>query len=163
MTAIQIHDPAVAILPTAAALAVAVADYDDTEIARILAGLERDQMDTLVVVLAGHVHLDAPLLAHPPDAADATVNRAVVASARRFGVAVERIMSRDRHREVAEARQAAAYAARLSGLSYSAIGRGLALDHTTVMHACVRVGESPRLRRAATRVAVSLGWTRAST
>jgi hypothetical protein len=56
-------------------------------------------------------------------------------SAAYFRVAVERIMSRDRHEMIVAARNAAYYIMRhRDGLSYKWIGRRMGRDHSTVMH-----------------------------
>lgn len=59
-----------------------------------------------------------------------------------MGVSVESILSKDRHRKIAHARQAVAYTLRLvKGTSYPQIGRVLKRDHSTVMHAANVCGD----------------------
>lgn len=77
-----------------------------------------------------------------------------------FGTTTNQILSGNQAREATDARQALCYAAHLLGHSYSSIGRAIERDHSTVMHACTRVGETPRLRAIATRTAEALGWDR---
>lgn len=63
------------------------------------------------------------------------------------------IMSGCRRFDVAHARQMVMFVAHRGGLSYSAIGRALGVDHTTVMHGVAaharRVGELVREGQAA--------------
>lgn len=55
-------------------------------------------------------------------------------------VTVDDILSRDRHKSIAEARQLAIWLVRTKlGMSYPEIGREFKLDHTTCMHAVARV------------------------
>lgn len=58
-----------------------------------------------------------------------------------FGyVTVDDVLSRDRHKSVAEARALAIWLARTKlGLSYPELGREFGLDHTTCMSACRKV------------------------
>lgn len=155
-------DPAEAILPTALALVAAVADWDAPEVTRLTANLDRGQMHALAVVLAAHVDLDRPITTDLP--APLTPNdlcaRAIHIAAELYGVDADLITSHDRSRPALDARAVAMYATRLCGLSSPFIGARFNRDHSTVLHACGRVGETPRLRRAATRVAMQCGWSR---
>ncbi|HKO27582.1 MAG TPA: helix-turn-helix domain-containing protein [Solirubrobacteraceae bacterium] len=96
----------------------------------------------------------------PDDAQPEPIVGAVEHAARTFGVTVADIHSPSRRREKVDARAVACYAARLLGYSYVAIGRHVDRDHSTVMHAVSRVGETPRLRGIAERIAGPLGWDR---
>ena len=88
------------------------------------------------------------------------IDGAIERSARTFGVTVDAILSPNRRRENVDARAVVCYVARLLGYSYVAIGKRLDRDHSTVMHACGRVGEEARLRGIAQRMAAELGWDR---
>lgn len=145
-------------LPRAAALAVAVADEDATAIHNTLTALSTRELYALAVVLAAHVDADMPLQRRTP-AGDALEAARHAASA--FGVDLADVMGTVRRREVLDARAVAYYAAYLVGQNYSQIGRSMGRDHTSVMHGCARVGENPRLRTLAHRVAERLGWDRA--
>lgn len=94
--------------------------------------------------------------AEQPEPIEAAIER----SAQTFGVTVAAILSPSRVRENVDARAVVCYTARLLGYSYVAIGHKLDRDHSTIMHACSRVGESPRLRGIAQRMAEHLGWDR---
>jgi len=91
----------------------------------------------------------ADLLPRRSEAHPADVLR-VVSSA--FGVTVDRLLGRDRSREVALPRQIAMYLLREENISLPQIGDALGgRDHTTVMYACDKVADllerDDRLRR----------------
>lgn len=67
-----------------------------------------------------------------------------------FGVTIEELRSDSRAQPLCGYRQVLMAALReLSGLSFPAIGRALGgMHHTTVMHACERCRNVPRLKRA---------------
>lgn len=148
-------DRAEAALPVAAALVCAVVDNDQDEVARILDGVT--DWHALVVVLAGHVPDDSPISIVTEATAEQKAAVIVRATARRFRVSVARIQSRDRTREALDARAVAMAAMRYAGLSSPFIGRYLDRDHSTVLYSATRVGETPRLHRAAIAVADLVG------
>ncbi len=92
----------------------------------------------------------ADLLPHRNEVGPEDVVRKVAES---FGVAVDRIMSRERSREVALPRQIAMYLLREeSNISLPQIGQALGgRDHTTIMYGCEKVADmlerDDRLRR----------------
>lgn len=147
-----------AVMPVAAALVCAVADGDAESIEEILNGNTLD-WQALAVVLAGNIDIDSPLakLARVPPSPDAVVDHCLVSAAVAFGVTSDAILSADRHRPVLDARAVAMAACRLAGLSSTFIGHRFSRDHSTVLHAASRVGESPRLRRITNRIASPLG------
>ena len=140
---------AAAAYPAAAALTVAVADNDRDMVARVLTGLDTEQLYALAVVLAAHVDPDRPFThgGCPP-----TILHAVTTTARAFHLTPAELLANDRRRHVCDARAVACYVARAWGYSYPEIGSHLGKHHTTVMHACIRVGEDARLRRLANRL-----------
>jgi hypothetical protein len=91
-----------------------------------------------------------------PEPIDGVIER----SARTFGVTVADILSPSRVRANVDARAVVCYASRLLGYSFVAIGKRIDRDHSTVIHAYGRVGETPRLRGIAQRMAAELGWDR---
>lgn len=140
--------------PISTELVYAVRDAEPEVIERLLVKRTIPELWALAVVLADKV--PAPITE-----ADIIHDAARCASAM-FGSSVERIMSQSRRQEDVIARQAVCYAAHRLGLSYSFIGRAMGRDHTTVMNSVSRVGETAKLRYAATKIAMQLGWTRAS-
>lgn len=140
-----------AALPAAAALVCAVADNDADEVADILAGVTDWQ--ALAVILAGHVPVDTPLTGAGQLGPEATALRILAATAHRFDTTVGRLRSTDRHRHVTDARAVAMAAMRYAGLTSVFIGQQLNRDHSTVLYAASRVGESARLREAAIDIA----------
>lgn len=135
-----------ALLPTAAALACAVADGDDPQVQDLLGDLDRPTLTALARVLAAHVDPDKPFTRNlngnaPPVAV------AVRRAADRFGVPEHLIFSTSRRQTVVDARAVACYAAhRLAGMSSPAVGRYINRDHSTVLYACSRVAADDRLR-----------------
>lgn len=153
-------DPADAMIPTAEALAKAVASYDRDAVASLLTPLDTRDLHTLAIVLAD---LAGPHL--PPPELDLDVpadlmEQAIAISARLFAADPTTVRYGYRTQPALDARHVAIHAAHLCGVPYAAIGRALGQDHTTAMHAVGRVGESARLRRAALRVAAECGWDR---
>ncbi len=142
---------AVAALPDAAALVCAVADHDEKEVARVLAGIT--DWHAVAVVLAGHIPADSSLtfVGHlTPEAKALTILRA---AAVRFGTTIANIRSASRNRVDLDARAVAQAAMRYAGLSSTFIGRQTYRDHSTVLHAAGRVGEDARLRHIALQLA----------
>lgn len=155
-------DEAEAMLPAAAALAVAVADYDAAAVADVLKPLEHRELHALCIALAANVDLDAPLTA---DIAELTprdiATRAINIAAELFYTESDAILARTRdRRNVSDARAVAMYACRLVGLSSTYTGRQFNRDHSTVLYSCTRVGEDPRLRGIGKRIAAQCGWAR---
>lgn len=154
-------DPVEAMLPAAAALAVAVADRDPAAVAAVLEPLDRRRLHALAIALAANVDLDLPLTTDPDALTPADVaTRAIGIAAELFLTDVDAIVSPTRARNVLDARTTAMYACRLAGLSSPYIGSRFNRDHTTVLHACARAGENPRLRGVAQRIASQCGWAR---
>lgn len=143
-------------LPTAAALTCAVADRDREEVARVLTGLDTKSLHALAVVLAAHVDPDKPFI--PAPVHTAPIVAIVHSAALRFRVTETLIVSVNRSRDVVDARSVACYAARLAGMTLTDIGRHVHRDHSTVFHACTRVGEDHRLRRVANAILDELGF-----
>lgn len=140
-----------AALPAAAALVCAVADHDPDEVARILADVTDWQ--ALVVVLAGHVPTDTALTGSGHLGPEAVALRILTDTARRFDTTIGKLRSTDRHRHVTDARAVAMAAMRYAGLTSVFTGQQVCRDHTTVLHAATRVGESAHLRQVALDIA----------
>lgn len=137
-------------------LLAAVEASDRDAIAKTLETLDRTELEALLVAIAAR-HTEATRTVDTDSERLAAIMRE---AARIFGTSPEDIAGPSRFREVVDARAASCYAARLFDMSYSRIGRQIGRDHSSVMAACGRVGETPRLRRAAERIAVGLGWSR---
>lgn len=144
-------------VPVAAALAVAVDEHDPQTVADLIVNLDRNQMNALAVVLAAHIDPDKPLLRVGLPGA---TKKAARAAATAFNLNTAEVMGDSRRRDVLDARAVTYYAAHLLGDNYSQIGRVMSRDHSTVMHGYGRVGETPRLRAVAARIAETLGWSR---
>jgi chromosomal replication initiation ATPase DnaA len=138
--------------PDAAALVEAVAAEDSAAIAEILTTLDTPALYALAIVLADH--------AAPESTEGETLRNAVAIAARSFGTTVAVVLGSSRTREAVDARAVVAYVGWLLGISYSRVGREIGRDHSTVMHAVGRVGETPRLRTIAHGIAERLGWDR---
>lgn len=147
------------LMPTAAALAVAVRSGNHQQASGLLRNLDTPDLHRLAKALAKYVDMGS-LLGDAPHDPQAPIREAVAAAAARFGVTPEAVLSPDRHREVVDARMVACYVARLHGMTLTSIGGYLGKDHTTVMNAAVCVGERPRLRRIALKIAAQTGWDR---
>lgn len=139
-------------LPQAAALVEAVAAGDQDGVAEVLLGRTNAELYALAIVLAGQQL--------PPEAETEQMSKAVYLTAAAFGTTTSVVLSESRRREALDARATAAYVGHLLGLTYSRIGAELGRDHSTVIHSCGRVGETPRLRGLAQRIAEQLGWDR---
>lgn len=127
----------------------AVARRNPDAVAAVLNPLDRADLEAVAIILADFV-----------DPEETLVNGALVFAARAFHVTQDDLLSPSRRRECIDARAVACYSARLLGFSYPRIGKAIERDHTTVMAACSRVGETPRLRGIAQRIAEQLGWDR---
>ena len=154
-------DPTEAMLPSVAALAVAVAERDKAAVAAILTPLDTHGLYALAITLAANVDLDRPLSSDPAELnPDTIAGRAINVAASIFGTEPMAVVSHSRNRCDLDARAVAMYACRLAGLSSPQTGLRFNRDHTTVLYAWGRVGENGRLRRIAERVAAQCGWTR---
>lgn len=138
--------------PDAAALVEAVAAEDADAIAGILTTLDTPALYALAIVLADH--------AAPESTEGETLRNAIALSARAFGTTAAVALGSSRAREAVDARAVVCYVGWLFGISYSRTGREIGRDHSTVMHAVGRVGETPRLRGIAQSIAERLGWDR---
>lgn len=155
------EDPIARAMPHAGALAVAVADRSKAGVEQVLRDLTREDLYALAIVLAASVDPDSTLLRPLVPMSEASVvEHAVTEVAQRYHVEVEAIFSASRDRAVGEARQVAMAACRLAGLSSPAIGKAFGRDHSTVLYAATRVGESPKLQRIARAVAEPLAPAR---
>lgn len=133
-------------------LIAAVAVRDSVSVAECLNQLDRHDLEGLAILLASRLE---PIETNAEKATEAARRAAEV-----FGTTVGAVLSRSGCREDVDARTAAMYACRLLGMAYSETGRYFDRDHSTVMYACSRAGETPRLRKAAQRIAAELGWDR---
>lgn len=136
----------------AVALTRAVADDDTRTTREILAALNHEQTRALILELARR--------AGPTDTDAERVLVALTHACGVFGTEAHEVLSGSRRPEDVDARMVACYVSWMLGCSYSLIGRQIGRDHSTVMSAVARVGEQPRLREVATRVATRLGWDR---
>lgn len=85
---------------------------------------------------------------------------AIEAAASTFSVSPGDVSGTTKRREVVDARHVVCYVGHLLGMTYTSIARFLGRDHTTVMYAVTRVGETRHLREIAVTLAGSLGWDR---
>lgn len=139
-------------IPNANALIAAVGADDQAAVAEVLTDLDTSELHALAIVLASY---------NTPGASETDLLRAATSqAAHRFGIPEDHIRSTSRRREALDARAVAMYVGYLLGISYSAIGREIGRDHSTVIHAVTRVGETPRLRGIAHNIAELLGWDR---
>lgn len=139
-------------IPNATALIAAVANHDEAAVAEVLTTLDVGELHALAIVLASY---------QAPGSSEADLIRAgVTQAAQRFGIPEAHLRSSSRRQEALDARAVAMYVGWLLGISYSAIGREIGRDHSTVIHAVSRVGETPRLRGIAHNIAEMLGWDR---
>lgn len=120
--------------------------------ARLIEAAAANDHSTMLAILT-HITPEA----EPESDLIATV---VERSCSAFGTTLDRLVAGARDRETVDARAVACYAAHLLGHKYSHIGRQIGRDHSTVMHAVGRVGETPRLRAIAQRIAGQFGWDR---
>lgn len=142
-------------LSPAVALVSAVTDRDLERITAVLDGVHDWQ--ALAVVLAAHVPAGVLAGLKVELDVDSVSSQILTATATRFRVAVARILSDDRRRDVLDARAVAMAAMRYAGLSSPRIGRIVGRDHSTVLHAAGRVGENARLRKVAIEIATLTG------
>lgn len=146
-------------LPTAAALACAIDDQDAEEVAAVLTALSRQELYALAVVLAAHVDTNAPMT--PFHGPERILRQSTRLAARAFGTTPEAIHGGSRQRHVSEARAVALTVSyHATTLSSTAVAEHFGCDHTTVLYAVGRVGESARLRSIAASVKAQLGIMR---
>lgn len=157
-------DPVEAMIPSAAALAVAVADYDAEAVAAVFTGMSTTNLHALAIVLAANIDLDRPIRAEPAerDVSDNLTATSIRVAAAMFDTEPMTILALNRQRNVVDARSTAMYACKLLGMSSTAIGARFNRDHSTVVYAWGRVGESSRLRTAGQQIAIQCGWRRES-
>lgn len=145
----------------ATAIVAAVRLGQQPRLTLILDQLGRADLYELIEHLAEKTDIRAIFGQPPLDTETELANRTLALAANRFGVTRDEILSKSRRTEATEARQVTCYALRLAGdLSYPRIGIHVGRDHTTVMHAIAKVGETARLRRIGNDIAQTLGWTR---
>lgn len=142
-------------LPLAVDLVGAVTAADRDQVAAVLAQVTDWQ--ALAVVLAAHIPSSVLAGLKAELDHDTTAGLILNETADRFRVPVHRILSADRHRDVLDARAVAMAAMRYAGLSSPYIGKVMDRDHSTVLHAAGRVGETARLRRIAVDIAALTG------
>lgn len=148
-------DRADQVLPLVVDLAEAVHYADRDRVAAVLADVTDWQ--ALAVVLAAHVPTSVIAGLRVELTEDSTADLILRETAARFRVPRQRILSADRHRDACDARAVAMAAMRYAGLSSPYIGRVMDRDHSTVLHAAGRVGETARLRRVAVDIAALTG------
>ncbi|WP_203338596.1 helix-turn-helix domain-containing protein [Nocardioides limicola] len=130
--------------------AVAVDAADDVD--QLLGALDAQQLRVLVVELAEQL-ADHVTVSHEFDySPDQICSAATRLASGVFGVSVEAVRSRDRHRPVTDARAVAQAVARACGLTLSAIGAFFGQHHATVMYAIDKVATTPRLAAAAAQI-----------
>lgn len=139
-------------MPSAVALIEAVANEDQADVTAILTTMDTTELHALAIVLAARCI--------PDDSESELMTKAIARAAGAMATNATVVLSSSRRREAIDARAVACYVGYLLGISYSRVGREIGRDHSTVMHAVGRVGETPRLRGAAQRIAESLGWDR---
>jgi uncharacterized protein (DUF433 family) len=79
-----------------------------------------------------------------------------------FNISIEDLKGTTRLKEVAQARQLAAYLLRtINKLSYPAIGKIMEKNHTTIIHSCKKItndlAENPKFKESVRKLIVSLG------
>jgi chromosomal replication initiator protein len=80
------------------------------------------------------------------------------ATAAFYDIPVDQLRGRSRLRRFAEARQVAMYLAKnRTAHSYPALGSIFGRDHTTVLHAVVKVEKTERLKAAAAAIDMVIG------
>lgn len=139
-------------LPNAVALIDAVTAEDQAAVADVLTTLTVTELHALAIILAARCI--------PDDSETELMTKAVARAAGALCTSPSVVLGSSRRREAIDARAVACYIGYLLGISYSRIGREIGRDHSSVMHAVGRVGETPRLRGAAQRIAEQLGWNR---
>lgn len=130
---------------TAAELIVEVHDGRLLAATKHLRDLNREQLADLVLVLAAQGRPD-DTMRRQHHGADHAITLAVNGAAAMHGVTTAQIVGPSRDSHVTQARQLACWIAYDSGAAtYSAIGKALNRDHTTVMHAVRKVQNSHAL------------------
>lgn len=129
---------------TAAQLIIDVHDGDILAAGRHLRGLMPFELADLALILAKQAHPDAQLI---PQfyGADHAIIQAVKNVALSYGYATEDLTGTTRNQGPTQARQVACWIAHDAGAGFSAIGRVINRDHTTVMHAVRKVQNSHAL------------------
>lgn len=139
-------------MPNAAALIDAVAGEDRAAVGEVLTTLTTTELHALAIVLAAQIV--------PATTEAEQMRKAVGHAAAAFGISASMALGSSRTREAIDARAVASYVGYLLGMSSVRIGKEIGRDHSTVLHARGRVGETPRLRGIAQRIAEGLGWDR---
>lgn len=86
-----------------------------------------------------------------------TITKIQATSAEFFGISRLEILASSRLAKYAVPRQVAMYLARkLTSRSFLQIGQAFSRDHSTVMHACRKVQETPSLNSAADEIEMRL-------
>ncbi|WP_422363159.1 helix-turn-helix domain-containing protein [Pyruvatibacter mobilis] len=81
-----------------------------------------------------------PVAVHQRRMARAVMGQAIARVSEQMGVSAKDIKGRSRDKRVLSARWAVMRIGRESGLSYPSIAAHLNRDHTTVLHACKKMG-----------------------
>jgi chromosomal replication initiation ATPase DnaA len=131
---------------------------DDGLATYLLSTLDTDTLRTYALAFARRI--PAPILETPADGIAWAMEQATLRAARIFNTTPADVLSTARYQEALEARQVVCYVGRTLGMPYKAIGRQVRRDHSTVMSAVSRVGETPRLKRIANGIAAELGHER---
>lgn len=92
--------------------------------------------------------------------AEADTFSIIEATARRFGVHARRILRRDRHRSVCDARWTIVQILHARGLSSVQIGTLVGLDHSSVLHALAQLRNRPDLLSTAQAVLADVALAR---
>lgn len=142
--------PADAIL---ASLTNAVAAGDPVDVEKLFHDLDRDQLRDLVVRLVAQLEATAPVPINAEHGPERLCAQATQLAAAAFGVSVDAVISRDRHRPVTDARAVAQTVARNCGLTLPSVGSYFGQHHTAVMYAIKKVADTPRLAAAAAQIA----------
>lgn len=130
-----------AMIPTAAALAVAVTDTDPDAVAALLTPLDTRRLHALAITLAAHIDIDKPLQPTVAAIADRVTRRACLT----YGLAPGDLTGTTRLHAAAHARTVAMAACRLEGMTLMAVGAAFNRDHSTVLYAARRVAADPGL------------------
>jgi chromosomal replication initiation ATPase DnaA len=148
--------------PRATELIDAVRNTDERAVADILDMLNADALHALAYVLAERASQPSVWAVEVGDISGGDMARHVIANAAAtYGIGTDLLVSENRTAAVVDARAVACYALhRLIGLPSTTVAQLVNRNHTTVLYACGRVGENERLRRIATAVAESAGWSR---
>lgn len=130
----------------AAALVCAVHDHDRPTCHRILSEASRDDLYAIAVILAASVREDDPLMAqYKPERLGYYQIRDKVCEV----LELDPDHLTGRTRPCVRARQIIAWVCVSAGYSYSATGRLMGHDHTTIMHNVERVTTDRRLHDVA--------------